>query len=224
MGSDYDGQVAAGERIFSVVMTTSNHKPFSFPAGVPGIAPRGGGRDAGVRYADYAIGRFMEALRRPPFFDDTMVIIVADHGARVYGREDIPLRSYESPFIVYSPRHVAARRVDALVSQMDVAPTILGLLGISYDSVFFGRDALMPDNAARFALLNHNRDVALFQGEVLQELHFRKQHSTHRYDRARNEQRRVSNDEEGTRNAAGIFQLAYELYASGHYRLNQERR
>ena len=81
-----------------------------------------------------------------------------------------------------------------------------------------------PDNAARFALLNHNRDVALFQGEVLQELHFRKQHSTHRYDRARNEQRRVSNDEEGTRNAAGIFQLAYELYASGHYRLNQERR
>src|SRR4029450_13133397 len=113
-------------------------------------------------------------------------------------------------------------RVDTLVRQLDVAPTVLGLLGISYDSVFFGRDALVPDDTARFALLNHNRDVALFQDEVLRELHFRKGHSTHRYDRARNTQYPISHDEDGVKNAAAILQVAYGLYASGRYRVEAE--
>jgi phosphoglycerol transferase MdoB-like AlkP superfamily enzyme len=117
----YDEQHAKGERIFSIVMTTSNHKPFTFPPGVEGVAEKGGGRDAGVRYADYAIGRFIELARTRPWFDDSIVVIVADHGARVYGREDIPVSTYAIPLLIYSPKHVTARRIDALTSQIDVA-------------------------------------------------------------------------------------------------------
>ena len=76
------------ERIFSVIMSTSNHRPFTFRPGVPGVPESGGGREAGVRYADHAIGRFMEMLQSRPYVNDTVVVIVADHGARV--RNDTP--------------------------------------------------------------------------------------------------------------------------------------
>lgn len=92
----FDAQHAQGERIFSVVMTTSNHKPFTFPPGIEGVPAAGGGREAGVRYADHAIGRFVDALRRKPYSEDTVVVIVADHGARVYGKENFPLARTKS--------------------------------------------------------------------------------------------------------------------------------
>lgn len=216
----YDQQVARGERIFSVVMTTSNHKPFTFPEGVPGVPPRGGGREAGVRYADYAIGRLIDALRTRPWFGDTLVVIVADHGARVYGREEIPVRSYEIPFLVYSPSHIAPRRVDTVVSQLDVAPTVLGLLNFSYDSTFFGRDALLGEPDRELVALNHNRDIGLLAGDALTELGFRKTHRTLHYDFARNAQWPEPENEEAVRDTTGLFQIAYELYAHGRYHLN----
>ena len=145
----FDEQHQKGERIFSVVMTTSNHKPFTFPAGVSGVKPEGGGREAGVRYADYAIGWFIDELKKKPYFENTLVVIVADHGARAYGRASIPLPTYEIPFMVYSPKHIAPRRFDGLTSQLDVAPTVLGLLNISYDSLFFGKDTLIGDAQSR---------------------------------------------------------------------------
>lgn len=216
----YDEQVARGERVFSVVMTTSNHKPFTFPDGVPGVAPRGGGREAGVRYADHAIGRFIEQLRSRPWFDDSLVVIVADHGARVYGREDIPLKTYEIPFLVYSPRHVAPGRIDALTSQIDVAPTVLGLLNISYDSTFFGKDVLLAEAGGRLAALNHNRDIALLRSDVLAELSFQKRFGEYRYDLLRNAQTPAVPDPENIHDAASLFQLAHELYTRGHYRVH----
>ena len=146
-----------------------------------------------------------------------MIVIVGDHGARVYGREDIPLRSYEIPFIVWNPRHVAPRRVDTLVSQLDVAPTVLGLLNLSYDSAFFGKDALAP--GPRWALLNHNRDIALFRGNTLAELGFRRTRATFAYDFATNTQNRITDDAESMRDTASVFQLAYSLFTERRYGL-----
>ena len=215
----FDQQHARGERIFSVVMTTSNHKPYTFPAGVDGVRPKGGGRESGVRYADHAIGEFIRELRQRPYFDDTMVVIVADHGARAYGREDIPLPTYAIPFIVYSPRHIPPHRVATLASQIDVAPTVLGLLNLSHDSVFFGKDVLADQPAARFVPLNHNRDIALFRDGRLNELGFRRTQHTLAYDANTGRQAPTAADPEGLRDAASVFQLAYSLYSSRAYRL-----
>jgi len=211
----YDRQQSAGERIFSVIMTTSNHKPFTFPEGIPGVQASGGGREAGVRYADYALGRFIDELRRRSYFDDTLVVIVADHGARVYGREDIPLPTYAIPFIVYSPHHVVAENVAAPVSQIDVAPTVLGLLNFNYDSTFFGRDVLAGGESAM--PLNHNRDIGLYRAEELNLLGFRKSKGTLRYDPATRRLTTQPDDLEGQRDAASLFQLANTLYAGQHY-------
>jgi phosphoglycerol transferase MdoB-like AlkP superfamily enzyme len=213
----YDAQHARGERIFSIVMSTSNHKPFTFPAGVPNVPPEGGGRLAGVRYADYAIGRFIEAARTRPWFRDTVFVIVADHGARVYGREEIPLRTYEIPFIVYAPAHLAPRRVDTLTSQLDVAPTVLGLLNLSHDSVFFGSDVLAAPRARRLVPLIHNRDIGLYDGEQLTVLQFRKGVAAYAYDRAGDRQTPIAPDPERIRDAASVFGIAYDLFAHHAY-------
>jgi phosphoglycerol transferase MdoB-like AlkP superfamily enzyme len=213
----FDQQYAKSERIFAVVMSTSNHKPFTFPPGIPGVPERGGGREAGVRYADHAIGKFMDTLRLKPYYEDTIVVIVADHGARVYGKEDFPLHSYRIPFLVYAPRHFHSRVVDTVASQLDVAPTVLGLLGISHESAFFGRDVLAPGPADRGVPMNHNRDIAVMTGDRLNELGFGKRSSTVTADLVTNEQRPAPRDENGIRDAASLFQLAYTLYASGRY-------
>ncbi len=212
--SVFDEQHKKGERIFSVVMTTSNHKPFTFPAGVPGVKPAGGGREAGVRYADYAIGWFIDELKKKPYFDNTLVVIVADHGARAYGRASIPLPTYEIPFMVYSPKHIAPRRFDGLTSQLDVAPTVLGLLNISYDSLFFGKDTLIGDAQSRVAVLNHNRDIALLHNEKLAQLGFRKTRSMVSYDKNTRMMARLPDDDDALRDAAAMFQLAYDAYAN----------
>ncbi len=214
---EFDRQQARGERIFSVIMTTSNHKPFTFPEGVPGVKAKGGGRESGVRYADYALGRFVETLQQRPYFKDTLVVIVADHGARVYGREDIPLPTYAIPFMVYNPQRLAPRKVTTPVSQLDVAPTVLGLLNFSYDSTFFGRDALA--GGASNILLNHNRDIGLYKDERLNLLGFRKSTATMKYDTASHQQTTLPDDEQAQRDATSVFQLAHRLYAERRYRV-----
>lgn len=217
----FDEQHGRGEKIFSVIMTTSNHKPFTFPAGVTGVPAKGGGRDAGVRYADYAIGRFFEMARTKPWFDDTLFVIVADHGARVYGREDIPIRTYEIPLVLYSPKHIKPGRVETLTSQIDVAPTVIGILDFDYDSTFFGIDVLRDSHPNRLIPLNHNRDIALFDGRNLIEIGFRKTSAQFVYDPQTHAQTRVAIDPERTKDAIAIFQEAFELYSERLYRVAQ---
>jgi phosphoglycerol transferase MdoB-like AlkP superfamily enzyme len=214
-----DQQHARGEKMFSVIMSTSNHKPFTYPPGVPGVPEQGGGREAGIRYADYAIGKFFEAARTRPWFDDTVFVIVADHGARVYGREDIPVSTYEIPLLIFAPRHVTPGHVTTLTSQIDVAPTVLGLLDFSYDSAFFGIDVLREARPGRFIPLNHNREVALFDGTHLISIGFRKTAAAYAYDRRTRRQHAEPIDPERLKDAITFFQEGYELYSERIYRL-----
>jgi phosphoglycerol transferase MdoB-like AlkP superfamily enzyme len=213
----FDEQSGRGEKIYSVIMTTSNHKPFTFPPGVEGVPVKGGGRDAGVRYADYAIGKFFEMARTRSWFDNTLFVIVADHGARVYGREDIPIRTYEIPLVLYSPKHIKPGRVDTLTSQIDVAPTVLGILNFNYDSTFFGIDVLRDSHPNRLIPLNHNRDIALFDGRNLIEIGFRKTSAQYVYDPVTHSQTPVAVDAERTKDAIAVFQEAFELYSERRY-------
>ncbi len=215
---EFDLQYERGELMFSVIMSTSNHKPFTFPAGVPGVPEEGGGREAGIRYADYAIGKFFEMARTRPWFDDSLFVIVADHGARVYGRENIPVSTYEIPLLIYSPKHVAPGRVDVLTSQIDVAPTVLGLLNLSYDSLFFGNDVLHEARSHRFIPMNHNRDVALFDGEHLVEIGFQKTAAQYHYDRKSHSQSAETLDPESLKNTIAVYQEGYEMYTENIYR------
>jgi phosphoglycerol transferase MdoB-like AlkP superfamily enzyme len=136
-----DRDHAAGAPFLQLVMTTSNHRPFTYPPGRVAI-PSGTGRHGGVQYTDHAIGRFLAEASRRPWFEDTLLVVVADHCASSTGRIELPLPKYHIPLLVYWPKHLRPARVDTLASQMDLAPTLLGLLRWTYTSRFLGRDIL----------------------------------------------------------------------------------
>src|SRR5438876_313704 len=74
---------------------------------------------------------------------NTIFAVVADHGARLYGKQSIPIESYEIPLLIAGPAVVKSpARVRQLGCSLDVSPTLLGLLGRPYQSLFFGRDLL----------------------------------------------------------------------------------
>jgi hypothetical protein len=72
--------------------------------------------------------------------------------------------------LVYSPANVAPGRVETLASQIDVGPTLFGLLGFSYRSRFFGQDILTDGRTHQRALLANYQTVGYLEDGVLIEL------------------------------------------------------
>ena len=166
---ELDARHASGRPFFAHVMTTSNHRPFTYPAGRVDIAS-GSGREGAVKYTDWAIGDFIERARGKPWFADTVFVIVADHTSSARGKTDLPVEGFHIPLIIYSPRHVPARTVDYVASQIDVAPTLLAILGFSYRSRFFGEDILTEGATHQRALLGNYQPVGYREDGMLVEL------------------------------------------------------
>ncbi|MFZ2235689.1 MAG: LTA synthase family protein [Dokdonella sp.] len=219
----FDKQIARGEPVFSLVMSTSNHKPYTFPVGIPGVKAKGGGREAGVRYADYAIGQFFDKLKTKSWYTNTMLVIAGDHGARVYGRSQIPISNYPVPFVVHAPDTIAAARNDTLASQVDIGPTLLGLLHLNYVSCLPGRDILRMAAGDGYALFNHNRNVAMMRGGQVAVLGFGKTVDTNLYDAEHKELVPTATNRELERDTQALFQLSWEFFSDGRQREDQCR-
>lgn len=163
--AEMDAMHAQGRPFYTLVLSVTNHRPFHFPEGRIAWDEKLKSRENAVRYVDWALGRFMRQAREHAFFGDTLFVLMGDHGARVYGASEIPLGSYEVPILFYAPGIVpAGRRVDTLASSLDVPPTVLGILGLEYDSKFYGHDVLRVDPSAGRALMTHNNNVAMMRG------------------------------------------------------------
>ncbi len=166
---ELDQRDAARKPFFAHIMTVSNHRPFAYPAGRIDV-PSGTSREGGVKYTDFAIGQFLDHARTRPWFERTLFAIVADHTHKGRGRTELPLENYHIPLIVYAPGHVAPRRIDTIASQIDVGPTILGLLNFSYRSRFFGQDILHEGANHQRALLANYQTVGYYQDGIVVEL------------------------------------------------------
>lgn len=151
---------------FSYVMTTSNHRPYTYPAGKVDI-PSGTGRDGAIKYTDYAVGRLMEKSQSKPWFRNTIFIIVADHCAGSARKLALPIKNYEIPMIVYAPAILKPDKIDTMMSQIDIAPTILGLLNSSYNSSFFGRDIFNDQNSSGRAFIGTYQKLGYMEKDRL---------------------------------------------------------
>lgn len=161
-------QAAKGQKVFAHIMTTSNHRPFTYPEGRIDI-PSGSGRDGAVKYTDWAIGNFMEEASQQPWFKDTLFVFVADHTSHGRGRTDLPPENYRIPMIIYAPAFIQPQKIDALASQIDVAPTLLGLLNIPYVSEFYGQDIrLAATHNPRAFMANYLTVGYLKSGKVIE--------------------------------------------------------
>ena len=207
-----DRAAAAGKPFFFHLMTTSNHRPYTYPGGRISIAS-GSGRDGAVMYTDYAIGELLRQAREKTWFDDTLFVIVADHCAGSAGKEDLPLDKYHIPMWIYSPRHIEPREDDTLVSQIDVAPTLLALLNVDYLSMAFGTDMLAKGHPHR-ALIGNYEYLGYFDGSDLTILQPRQRIERYRYSDGRPEKVAVSNDD-GAERVRAYYQTAAQTYKDG---------
>lgn len=215
-----DSLDATGKPFFALVLTVSNHRPYTYPSGRIPQNPNEHRRTFAVRYADWAIGRFMRAAKTHKFFDHTVFVLMGDHGARVYGAAEIPLPSYEVPILFYGAGVVAGKRINDITSSMDVPPTILGLLGVGDTTKFFGRDVLRAGGPPGRAVMTHNSQLALMRGDRMAVLDLKQAMRSFRIDTS-GVLRTVTAPDSVDRNliedAIAYYQGADRLYRSGQY-------
>lgn len=214
----FDQRATSGSPFFSIIMTTSNHSPYTFPVGIDGVRPHGGSRRDGVRYADHALGEFFTKSKTAPWYNNTLFVVVADHGARVYGSEKIPLQSYEIPLLIMAPGHIQPKQAVGPVSQIDIAPTVLGLLGLPYTAPFFGQNVFAENEDSKILLFNHNHDVALYQNGKLAVLGLHNSLRTYKYRLGEERLEDADDDRTLADLAVAYYQTAFNLFTQHAYR------
>lgn len=167
---------AQGKPFFLHLMTTSNHRPYTWPEGRVDMPQ--GERGGAIKYTDWAIGDFIKRMKSKPYFKNTVFVILADHCAHSAGIARIPLNHYHIPLYFYSPANIKPRTVTRITSQIDVAPTLLGLLHFNYRSRFFGYNALavpetmdraFPSTYINLGYLHHDRlTIQMPRGKLMQ--------------------------------------------------------
>ena len=138
------GKINAAARrnnpFLATILTISNHPPYKVPTWFHARSKEA--EKQIVEYADWSIGQFLKAARREPWYRNTVFVIYADHGKMV-GKADgeLPVSYNHIPLLIFGP-DVKPQLYDGLAQQVDIVPTVLGLLGLSYDYDGFGVDLL----------------------------------------------------------------------------------
>lgn len=147
------------------ILTSSLHSPWVYPEGRIKPFPKDVYQPPGFvyeeinnfKYADYALGKYFRTVRNSNYFNDTIFVIVGDHGVHLRGQELIPVDEYRVGALFYAPHILKPEQIDRPTSQLDIVPTILGLLGGSYRSTFFGKNLFKPDEEAEYAIMVYDK-------------------------------------------------------------------
>lgn len=160
-----------GKPSFTLVFTSSNHAPFEFPDGRIDLyeQPKGTDNNA-VKYADHAMGKFFEQAKASAYWQDTVFLVVADHDIRVRGDSLVPIERFHIPGLILGA-DIQPRKVKTVASQIDLAPTLLSLMGVDAEHPMIGRDltrepATLPGRAmmqyeSHYAWMEDDRVVIL---------------------------------------------------------------
>ncbi|SEA78849.1 LTA synthase family protein [Pedobacter hartonius] len=210
-GSDL--QYKEGKPFYDFVMTTSNHRPFTYPSGEINQAS-GSGREGAVRYTDYAIGKFIEHLKLKPWFRNTVVIIVADHCASSAGKNEIDISKYHIPCIILNLPRERKQAITKMCSQIDLYPTLFGLLGWTYESNLYGKNVLDTAYQPR-AVLGTYQKLAYLRQDSLVILGPQQKTETFIYNKEKNEQIPAHLSAAVVEKAIANYQTAYDLFKNG---------
>ncbi|MCX7513019.1 LTA synthase family protein [Frateuria hangzhouensis] len=163
---------------FTLAFSVSNHTPWEYPAGrIQASAPAASVQNT-VRYADWSLGRFFERARQSPYWDHTVFLVVADHDARVFGASLVPVNHFHIPALILGAG-VPVQRDEHIVSQIDLAPTLLSLIGISSAQPMLGADLTVryPGRAImqygdHFGYLQHDQLLVLLPHQPPRQFHY----------------------------------------------------
>ncbi|UYW01145.1 sulfatase-like hydrolase/transferase [Flavobacterium agricola] len=208
-----DSMYSNNQPFFNYILTTSNHRPYTYPENKIDI-PSGTGREGAVKYADFAIGAFIKNAQTKPWFKNTVFVIVADHCASSAGKNEIDVQNYHIPAIIYNLPNQEPVKESKLMSQIDLLPTLFGKLNWNYNSNFYGQDvnqaaykekALMA-TYRKLGYMNQNNEVVILSDQ--------KKNATFIWDKKTNNL--ISNPENKalTKQAISWYQTADYLFSN----------
>jgi len=153
---------------FSLVFTSSNHSPFEYPDGKIKLYDEDKNtRNNAAKYSDYALGKFINKAKSASYWQDTIFLVVADHDSRVAGASLVPIEHFRIPGVIIG-NNIKAKSDSRLVSQIDLAPTLLSLIGISGYTPMLGHDLTqnIPVSKQR-AMMQYDKNFAYMTTEAI---------------------------------------------------------
>lgn len=214
-------QAVTSHPAFVHIMTTSNHRPFTYPEGRIDI-PSHSGREGAVKYTDYAIGNFIKKASRKQWFENTIFIIVADHCASSAGKTELPVRKYHIPMLAYSPKNIQPAVMDRLMSQIDIGPTLLGMMNFTYTSKFFGYDIFKLEPGRERAFISTYQSLGYLKDHKLVILDPQKHVVAYELSDDMQPTRKI-NDNALVKEAIAWYQTASRSFKNGLMKQNEQQ-
>jgi phosphoglycerol transferase MdoB-like AlkP superfamily enzyme len=207
---DADKKFNNAKPFYDFVMTTSNHRPFTYPPGEIKI-PSGSGRDGAVEYTDKAIGLFLQKIKNKPWFNNTVIIFIADHCASSAGKNEIDIAKYHIPAMIYNLKNHPGMEINKMCSQIDLYPTLFHLLNWTYNSNLYGKNVLSKTYEDRI-LLGTYQKLAFMKNDSLVILSPQQKVETYKYNKQTDEQILQPLNDKLINEAIANYQTAYYLF------------
>ncbi|WP_421261916.1 LTA synthase family protein [Aeromonas jandaei] len=214
-----------GKPFFSLVFSSSNHDPFEFPDNRIALyeQPKQT-RNNAAKYADYAVGEFFKKARNSEYWKDTLFLVIADHDSRVSGASLVPIPRFHIPGVIVGDG-IAPKKDPRIVSQIDMAPTLLSLMGISADYPMLGKDLTrMPADWPGRAIMQYDKNFALMRGQDVVILQPERPAEGYRYDDATETLTPVAQPAAMKEATLGLALWGSLAYQKGLYRTAKDER
>jgi phosphoglycerol transferase MdoB-like AlkP superfamily enzyme len=156
-----------GKPFFIYALTGATHTPFNPTTGKFEKYPRTSAENRyldSLYYADYSIGHLIDMAKKEGWFYDTIFIFMADHMCGAFTMTSTTKGRFNIPFVVYAPKIFKPQKIDYVVSQTDLIPTIYHLMGIEEPFTAVGTNIFDKD-ANHFALICDGSSIVLIEGE-----------------------------------------------------------
>ncbi len=150
-----------GDKLFlSVILTMSNHLPFDYPNDkIDQVTePRESAENA-TKYSDYALGKFFEVAKKETYYNNTVFLVTADHPMRISGKHLVPIKKYRIPALIIAPG-LKPQIIKTTGSQIDLLPTVVGLLGMDTEHPMIGRNLLKQNSLPGSGVMIYTHSLA----------------------------------------------------------------
>jgi phosphoglycerol transferase MdoB-like AlkP superfamily enzyme len=126
---------------FVLIFSSSNHSPYEFPDQKIKLFDESKHTALNAaKYSDYALGKFLDTLEAQGTFKHTTLLVTADHEDKVYGSAPVPIEKFLIFGFILDPDIDLPRIDKRLISQVDLAPTLISLLGVDVPHPMVGHD------------------------------------------------------------------------------------
>ena len=203
---------------FNFIMTTSNHRPYTYPENKVKI-PSGEGRHGAVAYTDFAIKEFLKIAKSKPWFENTVFVVMADHCASSAGKKEIDVAKYHIPAFIYNLKGEAPKDVNKLCSQVDLFPTLFGYFNWTYESQLIGKDVSKMKFSEERAFIGNYRSLALFKKNKLMILNDKKSAKFYEWQNKGNQLLPIEMSDSFLKETVGYYHTNDYYYQNNYYKL-----